>query len=100
MPKVQQIKTSVRGNNLLPGGSQLFAVIGKLLKLDDFRTHSFSLSLGLWINDRWPFTDLRTVLPRMAKRKTKRNAGRSQHRRDFKVSKDPMAHLAEDGTIG
>src|SRR5437764_12186135 len=89
MPKVQQIKTSVRGNNLLAGRSQLFAAIGKLLKLDDFWTHSFSLSLGLWINDSWPFTDLRTVFPRMAKRKTKRNAGRSQHRRDFKICNDP-----------
>jgi hypothetical protein len=33
----------------------------------------------------------------MTKRKTKRNAGRSQLRRDFKLCKDPTVHLAEDG---
>ena len=33
----------------------------------------------------------------MTKRKTKRNAGRSQPRRDFKICNDPMVHLAEDG---
>jgi hypothetical protein len=32
----------------------------------------------------------------MAKRKTKRNAGRLQHRRGFKICKDPMVRLAED----
>src|SRR4029453_4554484 len=42
MPNVQQIKTSVRGYNLLPDRSQLFAAIGKLLKLDDFLPHFFS----------------------------------------------------------
>jgi hypothetical protein len=40
-----------------------------------------------------------TVFPRLAKRKTKCNARRSQHRRDFKICKDPMAHLAEDGRL-
>ena len=33
----------------------------------------------------------------MTKRKTKRNAGRSHPRRDFKICKDPTVHLAEDG---
>src|SRR5262245_28643971 len=33
----------------------------------------------------------------MTKRKTKRNARRSQLRRDFKLCKDPMVHLGEDG---
>jgi hypothetical protein len=33
----------------------------------------------------------------MTKRKTKRNAGRSQPRRDFKICNDPMVQLAEDG---
>ena len=33
----------------------------------------------------------------MAKRKTKRNAGRSLARRGFKIRQDPMVHLAEDG---
>jgi Domain of unknown function (DUF4912) len=33
----------------------------------------------------------------MAKRKTKRNAGRLDARRDFKIRKDPMVRLAEDG---
>jgi Domain of unknown function (DUF4912) len=32
----------------------------------------------------------------MAKRKTKRNAGRLQHRRGFKICKDPMVRLTED----
>jgi Domain of unknown function (DUF4912) len=35
----------------------------------------------------------------MAKRKTKRNAGRSPARRGFKISKDPMVRLAEDGPL-
>jgi hypothetical protein len=35
----------------------------------------------------------------MAKRKTKRNAGRSPARRGFKICKDPMVHLAEDGPL-
>ena len=75
MPKVQQIKTSVRGNNLLPGGSQLFAAIGKLLKLDDFWTHSLSLSLGLWINDSWRFTDLRDGVSKNGEKKNKTQRG-------------------------
>src|SRR5262245_49701694 len=33
----------------------------------------------------------------MTKRKTKRNARRSQLRRNFKLCNDPMVHLAEDG---
>jgi hypothetical protein len=33
----------------------------------------------------------------MAKRKTKRNAGRLEARRGFKIRKDPMVRLAEDG---
>jgi hypothetical protein len=33
----------------------------------------------------------------MTKRKTKRNAVRSQPRRDFKICNDPMVHLAEAG---
>jgi len=35
----------------------------------------------------------------MAKRKTKRNAGRLQGRHGFKIRQDPMAHLAEDGPL-
>jgi Domain of unknown function (DUF4912) len=35
----------------------------------------------------------------MAKRKTKRNARRSPARRGFKICKDPMVHLAEDGPL-
>src|SRR5262245_25867924 len=35
----------------------------------------------------------------MTKRKTKRNAGRSQTRRDFKICKTPMVHLTDDGTL-
>ena len=40
-----------------------------------------------------------TVFPRMAKRKTKRNAGRLEARRGFKIRKDPMVRLAEDGPL-
>jgi hypothetical protein len=35
----------------------------------------------------------------MAKTKTKRNAGRSPARRGFKIRKDPMVHLAENGPL-
>jgi hypothetical protein len=35
----------------------------------------------------------------MAKRKTKRNAGRLQERHGFKIRQDPMVHLAEDGPL-
>jgi hypothetical protein len=96
MSNVQQIKTSIRGYNLLAGRPQLFAAIGKLLKLDYFWAHSFSLILRLCVNRSWPLTNLRDGLPRMAKRETKRNAGRSQARRGFEICKDPMVHLAED----
>ena len=99
MPNVQQIKTSVRGYNLLPGRPQLLAAIGKLLKLDDFWAHSFSLILRLRVNRSWPLTDLRDGLPRMAKRKTKRNAGRLEAHRGFKIRQGPMVHLAEDGPL-
>ncbi len=97
MPNVQQIKTSIRGYNLLPGQPQLLAAIGKVLKLDDFWAHSFSLILRLRVNRGWPLTDLRDGLPRMAKRKTKRNAGRLEARRGFKIRKDPMVRLAGGG---
>src|SRR5437762_10809816 len=99
MPNVQQIKTSVRGYNLLPGRPQLLAAIGKVLKLDDFWAHSFSLILRLRVNRSWPLTDLRDGLPRMAKRKTKRNAGRLEDRRGFKIRREPMVRLAEDGLL-
>src|SRR5882724_11947780 len=99
MPNVQQIKTSVRGYNLLPGRPQLLAALGKVLKLDDFWAHSFSLILRLCVNRSWPLTDLRDGLPRMAKRKTKRNEGRLEARRGFKIRKAPMVHLAEDGPL-
>src|SRR5262249_34065916 len=56
----------------------------------------FLTDLRLWVNCSWPFTDLRDGLTRMAKRKTKRNAGRLQHRTGFKICKDPTVHLAED----
>src|SRR6266705_891635 len=97
MPNVQQIKTSVRGYNVLPGRPQLLAAIGKVLKLDYFCAHSFSLILRLRVNRSWPLTDLRDGLPRMAKRKTKRNAGRLEARRGFKIRRDPMVRLAEGG---
>src|SRR5262245_34183258 len=35
----------------------------------------------------------------MAKRKAKRNARRSQGRHGFKICKDPMVHLADDGSL-
>ena len=35
----------------------------------------------------------------MAKRKTKRNAGKLEVRRGFKIRKDPMVRLAEDGPL-
>src|SRR5690349_21733803 len=94
MPNVQQIKTSVRGYNLLPGRPQLLAAIGKLLKLDDFWTHSFSLILRLCVNRSWPLTNLRNGFPRMTKRKTKRNGGRSQARHGFKVCENPTVQFA------
>jgi hypothetical protein len=99
MSNVQQIETSVRGYNLLPGRPQLPTAIGKLLKLDDFWAHCFSLILRLCVNCSWPLTDLRDRLPRMAKRKTKRNARRSQARRVFKICKNPMVGLAEDDSL-
>jgi hypothetical protein len=99
MPNVQQIKTSVCGYNLLPGRPQLLAAIGKLLKLNDFWAHSFSLILRLRVNRSWPLTDLRNGLPRMVKRKTKRNAGRSLARRGFKIRQGPMVRLAEDALL-
>jgi hypothetical protein len=94
---VQQIKTSVRGYNLLPCRPQLLAAIGKLIKLDDFWAHSFFKILRLRVNRSWPLTDLPDGLPKMAKRKTKRNAGRSLATRDFKIRQGPMVRLAEDG---
>jgi hypothetical protein len=42
MPNVEQIKTSVRGYDLLPGQPQFLAAIGKLIKLEDFSAHLFS----------------------------------------------------------
>jgi hypothetical protein len=96
MPNVQQIKTSVCGYNPLPGRPQLLAAIGKLLKLNDFWAHSFSLILRLRVNRSWPLTDLRNGLPRMTKRETKRNAGRSLVHRGFKIRQGPMTHLAQD----
>src|SRR5580765_3371604 len=74
MPNVQQIKTSVRGYNLLPGRPQLLAAIGKLLKLDDFWVHSFSPILRLRVNRSWPLTDLRELFQEW--RKEKQNATR------------------------
>src|SRR6266540_3733154 len=97
VPNVQRIKTSFRGYNLFPGRPQLLAAMGKLLKLDNFWAHSFSLILRLRVNRSWPLTDLRDGLPRMAKRKTKRNAGRLEVCRGFKIRKDPMVRLAEGG---
>jgi Domain of unknown function (DUF4912) len=42
---------------------------------------------------------MRDALPRMAKRKTKRNAGRLQERQCFKIRQDPTVHLAEEGPL-
>ncbi|HEY0726331.1 MAG TPA: DUF4912 domain-containing protein, partial [Pyrinomonadaceae bacterium] len=44
-------------------------------------------------------TDLRDGLPRMTKRKTKRNAGRSRTHHGFKVCENPTVHLAGDGVL-
>jgi hypothetical protein len=96
MSNVQQIKTSVRGYNLLPSRPQFLAAIGNLLNLDDFWAHSLSMILRLCVNRNWPLTDLRDGPLRMVKRKTKRNAGRSLRHRGFKIRKDPMVHLVED----
>src|SRR5215472_3186833 len=99
MPNVQQIKTPVCGYNLLSSRPQLLAAIGKLLKLDDFWAHSFSLILRLCVNRSWPLTDLRDGLPRMTKRKTKRNAGRSQTHDGFKICKSPVVHVADNAPL-
>jgi hypothetical protein len=55
--------------------------------------------LKLCINRSWTLTKLRDGLPKMAKRKTKRNGRRSQASHGFKICKDPMVHLPEDGLI-
>jgi hypothetical protein len=96
---MQQIKTSVRGYNLLPSRPQLRAAIGKLLKLDYFWAHFFSLILTLRVNRSSPLTDLRNGLPRMTKRETKRNAGRSLAHRGFKIRRGPMTHLTQDAPL-
>src|SRR5262249_30763583 len=96
VPNVQQIKTSVRRYNLLPSRPQLFAAIGKLLKLDDFWAHSFSLILTLCVNCSWSLTDLGNSFPRMTKTKTKRNAGRSRTHHAFKICENPTVHFAGD----
>ena len=49
----------------------------------------------LRVNRSWPLTDLHNGLPRMVKRKTKRNAGRPLAHRGFKIRQGPMGHLAE-----
>src|SRR6476620_1022851 len=77
VPNVQQITTSIRGHNLLPGRPQLLAAIGKLLKLNDFWVHSFSPILRLRANRSWPLTDSRNGLPSMTQRDTKRHESRS-----------------------
>src|SRR6476660_7886970 len=99
VPNVQQIKTSVRGHNLLPGRPQLLAAIGKLLKLNDFWVHSFSPILRLRVNRSWPLTDSRNGLPRMTKRERKRNAGRSLAHRGFKIRQGPMVNIAKDTSL-
>jgi hypothetical protein len=53
--------------------------------------------LRLCVNRSWPLTDLRDRPLRMAKRKTKRNVRRSQPRHHFRICKDPLVHLVEDG---
>src|SRR5262245_65818577 len=97
VPNMQQIKTSVRRHNLLPGQPQLFAAIGKVIKLDDFWAHSFSLILRLCVNCCWSLTNLRNGFPRMTKRKTKHNAGKSRSRHGITKYKKPIVHLADDG---
>jgi hypothetical protein len=94
MSNVQQIKTSVRGYNLLPGRPQFLTMTREFLKLDDFSAH-FVPDLRLYLNWSWSFTDLRDGLSRMAKRETKHNGGRLQHRRGFKICKDPTERVAE-----
>jgi Domain of unknown function (DUF4912) len=49
------------------------------------------------VDSSWPLTDLRDDLPRMTKRKTKRNARRSVVR-GFKICKNPTVHLTDNGT--
>src|SRR6478672_1138257 len=99
VPNVQQIKTSVCGYNLFPGRPQLLAAVGKLLKLNDFCVHSFSPILRLRVNRSWPLTYSRNGLPRMTKRETKRNAGRSLAHRGFEIRQGPMVDLAEDASL-
>jgi Domain of unknown function (DUF4912) len=50
----------------------------------------------LRVNRSSPLTDLRNGLPKMTKRETKRNAGRSLAHRSFKIRQGPMMHLAHD----
>lgn len=50
-------------------------------------------------NRGWRLTDLRDDGPRMTKRKTKRNPGTSQARHGFKISKNPVVHGSDDGSI-
>ncbi len=42
MPNMQQIKTSIRSDNLLPARSKLFATTGKLVELHYFCAHLFT----------------------------------------------------------
>jgi hypothetical protein len=54
MPNVQQIKTSVRGYNILSGRPQVLAATAKVLKLDDFLAHASSLIFMLCVDRIWP----------------------------------------------
>jgi hypothetical protein len=53
----------------------------------------------LRVNRSWLLTDSRNGLPKMAKTKTKRNAGRSLADRRFKIRQGPMVHLADEGPL-
>jgi hypothetical protein len=49
----------------------------------------------LRVNRSWPLTDLRNGLPKMVKRKTKRNAGKPLADRGFEIRQGPKVPLAE-----
>jgi len=64
-----------------------------------FLNSSFSMIFRLRRNRTWPLTDLHNRLPRMAKRKTKRNAGRSLAYRRFKIRQGPTVHATKQTSL-
>jgi len=84
---VQQIKTSVRGYNLLPCRPH-FSQRSKDPQARRFLGSFFSLILRLRVNRSWPLTDLRDVFQN-GEKKNKRHAEDWRARRGFKIRKDP-----------